>query len=367
MRRPEFLQTAVGLGPLTTLEVGGPARYFAGCETTEELVRVLQWAAAEAVSIFVLGGGSNILVADDGFDGVVVQQRAADVHIEFVDGTCALLTAEAGMDWDALVCRAVSEGLAGIECLSGIPGLIGAVPIQNVGAYGQEASSTIQSVDVVDMTGGEVRRLTAADCGFGYRTSKFKTDWNTRYVVTSVCFRLSRSQSGTVNYPDLKSALGISQESTASPTLEETRAAVLEVRRSKSMVLSQEDPNTRSAGSFFLNPILSEAELKVMLTRARANDVTEDIPQFKGGEGKIKIPAAWLIEHAGFTRGTVDGRVGLSSRHALALINRGGATAADLIGFASRIRQTVREVFGVTLNPEPILVGFQEDVDALLS
>ncbi len=347
------------LAPLTTLEVGGPARYLARCQGAVELTEALGWADSKRLPIFVLGGGSNLLVADAGFDGLVIRQLDTSIAIEN-RGQRVLVRAGAGVEWDTLVEYTVAEGLGGLECLSGIPGRVGAAPIQNVGAYGQEVAETIDAVRVVTRATGVLRRLPGTRCGFGYRTSKFKSEWRDRFVVTGVDFLLPRRAAGTVRYPDLRRKLEVTADGPP-PPLAEVRAAVLEVRRGKSMVLAPDDPNRRSAGSFFLNPHVTPPRADAIRRR-----LAGALPEFPAAGGRVKISAARLIEEAGFHRGFSIGRAGISSRHCLALINRGGATAAEMVTLAAAIRRGVRDAFGVVLAPEPTFLGFEEPVDTLL-
>lgn len=315
----------------------------------------MSWAEEAGIPVFPLGGGSNLLVADAGFDGLVIQLSEGTVEIE-PRGDRARVRADAGFEWDALVAHSVAAGLAGLECLSGIPGKVGAAPMQNVGAYGQEVAETLVAVHVLELATGEVRRWSGEQCGFDYRTSHFKGAWRGRYVVTRVDFELSYRTAGTARYPELKRRLASSPA-----TLAEVRSAVLEIRRSKSMVIEPDDPDRRSAGSFFTNPIV-EPGVAERVGRLASGEV----PAFPAQGGRIKLSAARLIEEAGFQRGYGSGRAGLSSRHVLAVVNRGGASAAELIGLATEVRAGVRDAFGVTLQPEPVLLGFGHDADELL-
>lgn len=376
---PFILETDVSLAGMTTLGIGGGARYLARAGDEAAVAAALAWAHERQVAVFVIGGGSNLLVADTGFDGMVLRYERTSLELTR-DGETTHVTAAGGLAWDDLVARMVAAGLAGIECLSGIPGDVGAAPIQNIGAYGQEVAETLTAVEVVERSTGRRRRLAAEDCGFGYRTSFFKTRGRDRYVVTGVALALSHIAHGSVRYRELverftrNTARGSPSNADAAPSLAAVRDAVLAVRREKSMVLSEDDPNRRSAGSFFTNPVVTaQAADAVAAARrtvgGRAQDAREagpDMPRFPLPDGRVKLSAGWLIEAAGFARGTTRGRVGLSTRHALALINRGGASAAEVVSFASEIRARVRERFGVTLVPEPALVGFGEDVESLL-
>jgi UDP-N-acetylmuramate dehydrogenase len=326
------------------------------------------WAADErGEPLLVLGGGSNLVIADAGFPGTAVRVATRGIRHE-LDGDCVLLTVAAGEDWDTVVAGAVADGLAGLECLSGIPGLAGATPIQNVGAYGQEVAETLVAVRGYDRQRGEVVDLTAAECGFGYRTSVFKRSlrsWSAggpavtgRHVVLGVTFRLARSaQSAPVRYAELARALGIGEGGQA--PLAEVRSAVLGLRRGKGMVLDDADPDTRSAGSFFTNPVLDLAAFaELERTVAAGFGSAVRIPAYPAGPGQVKVPAAWLIERAGFTRGYPGGDgARISTKHTLALVNPGSATTATLLALAREIASRVRKAFGVDLAPEPVLVG----------
>jgi UDP-N-acetylmuramate dehydrogenase len=349
----------VKLADFTTVRLGGPARAFARAETEDELIDAVRSADAAGERVLILGGGSNLVVADEGFDGTVIQVATRGVRR---GGRASRgqgpgeLTVAAGEEWDGVVARSVAEGLAGLECLSGIPGLTGATPMQNVGAYGQEVSDTIIRVRVWDRDAAEVLELPAAECGFGYRTSRFRG--SARFVVLSVTFALAgQARSAPVRYAELAAALGVSPGDQVDGA--EARAAVIELRQRKGMVIDPGDPDTRSAGSFFLNPVLDAATLAGVETAARDRcgpDVR--VPRFEAGNGQVKVPAAWLIERAGFTRGYNPGDgARISSKHTLALVNAGSASTAALLALAREIRDGVHATFGVTLSPEPILIG----------
>jgi UDP-N-acetylmuramate dehydrogenase len=326
---------------MTTLGVGGLARFFVEAEGESALVDAFDWAAARGVPTLVLGGGSNVLVADEGYPGLVVRIALGGVRIDDDEAT---VVAGAGVSWDVLVELAVERGLAGVECLSGIPGRVGATPIQNVGAYGQEVAETISRVRVFEIESGRLEEITGDECEFGYRDSRFKRRDRGKFVVTSVTFRLRPGGEPALRYPELVRELAPVDR----PSLAAVRAAVIAIRRRKSMVLDPTDPDARSAGSFFMNPIVSEA-----VARAIGLD---GMPRYAAAGG-VKLSAAWLIERAGFARGTVRGAAGISTKHALAIVNRGGAGASDVVALAREIRDGVRERFGVTLVPEPVLVG----------
>jgi UDP-N-acetylmuramate dehydrogenase len=360
----------VPLAGYTTLRLGGPARHFAEAADDTELVAQV-WAADErGEPLLVLGGGSNLVVADEGFPGTVVRVATRGIRHE-ADGDRVLLTVAAGEDWDTVVAGTVADGLAGLECLSGIPGLAGATPIQNVGAYGQEVAQTLVTVRGYDRERGAVVDLTAADCGFGYRTSAFKRSLRTwagagtgrasvtgRFVVLGVTFRLERSaRSAPVRYAELARTLGVAEGGRA--PLGEVRSAVLALRRGKGMVLDATDPDTRSAGSFFTNPVLdlaAFAELERTVAAALGPGVR--IPAFPAGPGQVKVPAAWLIEHSGFTKGYPAGDgARISTKHTLALTNPGTATTSSLLALARDIIDAVHKSFGIDLTPEPVLVN----------
>jgi UDP-N-acetylmuramate dehydrogenase len=337
---------SAALADHTTLRLGGPARRLVEATSAAEIVAAVSRADAAGEPILLVGGGSNLVVADEGFDGVAILLRSRGVRVE----GGGRLTAEAGERWDDLVAHAVAEGWAGIECLAGIPGLTGATPVQNVGAYGQDVAQTITGVRVWDRHQGRAYDMAAGECRFGYRDSAFKhTD---RYVVLSVTFRLQpQPLSMPIAYAELAGLLGVRQGEQAK--LADVRDAVLALRRGKGMVLDPADHDTWSAGSFFTNPVLDAAELARFESQLGRRT---DYPHWPEGE-KTKLPAAWLIQHAGFEKGYGTGPVGVSTKHTLALTNRGGATTADLLALADEIRATVRDRFGVTLQPEPRLVG----------
>jgi UDP-N-acetylmuramate dehydrogenase len=316
-------------------------------EREEDLTEALREAKRRDEPVVVLGGGSNVVVADAGFPGLVLKMAMRGVEVASENGR-VLVSAAAGEDWDALVARAVAEGWRGLEAMSGIPGLVGATPIQNVGAYGQDVSESLVRVRVFDRAEMAFRELDPGDCAFGYRTSLFKR--NPRYVVTRVGFALDRAKEGAVRYAELARALSVAEGQGAPIAL--VRQTVLELRRAKGMVLDAADPDSVSAGSFFVNPIVETS----LLSRIEAAAGVRP-PRFDAGPGCVKVPAAWLVERAGFAKGTRLGRAGISSKHALALVNRGGATARELLALARTIREGVRVRFGVVLEPEPVLVG----------
>jgi UDP-N-acetylmuramate dehydrogenase len=356
----------VALSGYTTLQLGGPVARFVDADTPDEIVAAVRGADLASEPVLVLGGGSNLVVADTGFAGTVI--RVASSGVTVVDGDDGVrVTVAAGENWGQLVDWAVAEKLSGLECLAGIPGLAGATPIQNVGAYGQEVATVIEAVRVYDRASASISTLTGAECGFGYRTSLFKispmsarqaTEPTGRYVVLGVTFRLRRDpMSAPLRYPELAVRLGVASDESA--PLADVRAAVLELRRTKGMVLDPADPDTASAGSFFTNPVLDHgqfARLERSVVRRRGSG--SSVPHFPADHGRIKVPAGWLIEQAGFTKGYPGhGAARISSKHTLALTNRGGASTADLIDLAREIVSGVRSAFGLELMNEPVLVG----------
>jgi len=343
------IQRDVPLAPLTTFGLGGPAKYFARVDDEATLLDALRWAADEGLRSAILGGGSNLIVPDEGYPGLVVQMALGD--LEFLTGGCVI--AGAGVPWKAVVDGAISRDWAGIECLAGIPGLAGATPIQNVGAYGQEVAEVTAEVRVLRRDILTFESLAPAECVFGYRTSLFKSEPE-RFVVSSVRFALRPGGRGSLRYDELAKAV------TANASLDEIRRAVLALRREKSMVLDPGDDNCRSAGSFFLNPIVSASDAERISEQAvRDNLVTspELLPRYPTSDGRVKLAAGWLIEKAGFEKGTRRGAVGLSTKHALALVHHGGGTSSELLAFADEIRARVRERFGVDLEREPRLLS----------
>ncbi len=360
------------LAACTTLGLGGPAATLTQPAAEAGLVSAVRGADDRGEPVLVLGGGSNVVIADAGFPGLAVRVATRGISFAPADhGGAVALTVAAGENWDDVAARCVAEGLAGLECLSGIPGLAGATPIQNVGAYGQEVADTITSVRAYDREQRHVTEIPAAACGFGYRTSSFKRtpfapgSATGRFVVLAVTFRLTPGPcSGPIRYPELATELGVAPGGRV--PLGEARSAVLKLRARKGMVLDAGDPDTRSAGSFFTNPVLTDAEFAAVTRRAcRARQSRGPglrVPHFPAPDGHVKVPAAWLIEHAGFGKG-YPGHTGgpgvarISSKHTLALINPGEASTASLLALAREIRAGVRDAFGVTLDIEPVLVG----------
>lgn len=342
----------MSLAGFTTLQLGGSARWYLRAESADDIGEAVAWADERGLPVTVLAGGSNMVISDDGVEGLVLHVCSRGVS-EVSVGKDRLMTVAAGESWDLFVARTVSSGLAGLECLSGIPGTVGGTPIQNVGAYGQEVASSLESITVYDRSQRQHLSLEADDCGFGYRTSRFKARDAGRFIVCDVTFRLRRG-APTLTYPDL--ATQLRHRGLAAPTLAQVRDVVLAVRYSKGMVLDSDDVDTRSVGSFFTNPIVGPAVADGVSTRSG-----RQVPSYPAGSGRVKLPAAWLLEQAGVTRGFGEGPVGISSKHALAVINRGGATANDVVKFAADIKRRVVDRFGISLVPEPTFVGFADD------
>ena len=342
------IQEHVSLAGYTTFGVGGPARYFAEAEVEADVQEAFHWAAEDVrLPVFVLSGGSNLLIADDGFEGVVLR-----IAIRGVEQDGCRFDVGAGEPWDPFVDRTLAAGCAGMECLAGIPGSVGATPVQNVGAYGQEVAQTIESVRVFDRTQALFTELTAEQCRFRYRASLFNTEEKGRYVITRVSFALRQGGAPEMRYPDLGRAFAGRAEA---PTLIEIAETVRSIRRSKGMVLVPGDADTQSAGSYFKNPIVARGDLEGI---ARAAAVDPDaVPAYPAGEGEVKLSAAWLVERAGFARGFRLGAAGISTRHTLALTNRGGATCADILRLEATVREGVVARFGVCLEREPMLLG----------
>ncbi len=355
-------QVDVPLAPLTTMRVGGPAARLVTVTTTDELVDAVREADDAEVPVLVLSGGSNVVISDAGFAGTVVKVATTGVRVESADRCSgAFVRVAAGESWDDLVERAVAEGWVGVEALSGIPGCAGTTPVQNVGAYGQEVAQTIATVRVWDRQARAVRTVAAADCGFGYRTSTFKSatyGGTGRYVVLDVAFQLPIGDLSTpIRYADLATGLGVALGERA--PLMQVREAVLEQRRRRGMVLDAADHDTWSCGSFFTNPVLTPERLEALQARV-AGQLGDGVlaPVYPGGPGLVKTSAAWLIERAGFGKGFgMPGPATLSTKHTLAVTNRGGATAADILALARTVRDGVADRFGVVLENEPFLVG----------
>ncbi len=348
------IQENVALAPFTTLGIGGPARFFVEIRSEPELLQAVAFAKTNHLGLFTLGGGSNLLVSDSGFAGLVLHLTFTFPITSSTGPHGVDLRVAAGLDWDTLVLHTCNLNLSGVECLAGIPGLTGGSPIQNIGAYGQEVAQTIHSVRALDLHTGSFTELSNEACRFSYRSSLFNTYARGRYIVTAVTFRLSPDARPNLTYADLARHFAGQQ-----PTPLEVYHAVREIRRAKGMLLTPGDPDSRSAGSFFKNPIVLAQDLEAL-----ARDLNlepGEIPHWPApslGTGtRIKIAAAWLVEHAGFSRGYTLGNAGISSRHTLALINRGGATYTDLVALRDRIRSEVQSRFNIALEQEPIELG----------
>jgi UDP-N-acetylmuramate dehydrogenase len=346
------------LASYTTFGIGGPARWFAEAASEDEIVEATAWAREQGVALFVLGGGSNLLVADAGFDGLVLRVGLHGISIGSAEpgGEASgqrIYRAAAGEDWDSFVQRTVEDNCAGVECLAGIPGTVGGTPVQNVGAYGQEVASTIERVRAFDLAGRSFVEFSAAECGFAYRSSRFNSTDRGRYIVTRVDYRLTLGGAPTLRYADLLQAMQDAAPEGKQPSLVDVARVVRRVRLGKGMLLVDGDQDCRGAGSFFKNPVVSDERAGEI-----AASCSEMPPWFPAGVGHVKIPAAWLIEQAGFAKGYALGAAGISSRHTLALINRGGASAQDVLALAGQINAAIEARFGIHLEMEPVLVGF---------
>ena len=337
---------------MTTLGVGGPARYFCEAHSELDLREAIVFARERELPVFVMGGGSNLVIADSGFPGLVLKVALLGITQRNLGVGRAQFDVGAGEDWDPFVAGTVQSRFAGLECLSGIPGRVGGTPIQNVGAYGQEVRDTISEVKAVHVASLESVALSNADCQFAYRSSRFNTTDRGEFIVTGVSFCLVHGGKPKIVYGDLQNHFAAQ---VAEPTLAETREAVLEVRRRKAMVIVSGDEDSRSVGSFFKNPVISEQQFADLAAPLLARGL--HLTSYPAGEQRRKIPAAWLVEQAGFHKGYVKGAVGISSRHALALVNRGGATAAEIVGLKNEIQARVRDEFGIELQTEPVFVG----------
>ena len=356
------IEEHVSLAGFTTLGIGGPARWMLTASAEADVMEAVEFACQRGLPLFVLGGGSNLLVADEGFPGVVLHMTIRGIAQAAETDGSVVFSAGAGESWDGLVQYAVDHGLAGMECLAGIPGTVGGTPVQNVGAYGQEVAETIVAVRCFDTQTGTFVALSHADCGFAYRTSVLNTSARGRYIVVRVDFRLQPGGAPRLAYADLRKHFGLpvagvsdAAASPVSPTLAEVAEAVRTIRRGKGMVLDPADPNSRSAGSFFRNPVVPK-EILLRVSEAAGAGV-DAIPHWPAADGMVKLPAAWLLERAGFVRGYALGNAGISTRHTLALVNRGGASAADIVALRERIIADVEALFDIRLEQEPVSVG----------
>ena len=341
----------IPLAPFTTLGVGGSARFFAVVSTENHVVDALSFARARAIPVFTLGGGSNVVVADSGFSGLVLK-----MEISGIQHAGGRVVVGAGVEWDAFVQHCVDRDLAGVEALSGIPGTVGGAPVQNIGAYGQEACETIAVVRTWDTQSSEVVELSRAECAFAYRSSVFNTSAAGRYIVLQAEFILRPHIRPNLKYAELQKRFAAGYN----PSLAEIRGAVIEIRKSKGMIFNSDDPDSRSAGSFFRNPVISRDEFTLMEQRARDGGIiasSEIIPCFDAPGGNVKLAAAWLIERSGFHRGYEHARAGISTKHTLAIVNRGRASATEIASLMRLIEEKVMASFGVVLRPEPVFVG----------
>ncbi len=345
----------IPLAPLTTIRIGGPARYFVEAREIGEVQEAVGLARSRDLPLFVLGGGSNLLVADAGWPGLILKVAIAGIEQQAAhdENGDIVFDVGAGESWDKFVSRSVVSGCAGVECLSGIPGSVGGTPVQNVGAYGQEVSETIASVQVLDLKDDQVRELCREACEFSYRSSVFNTSERGRFIVLRVRYALTPGGKPRISYADLKRHFA-GRETV--PNLAETREAVRHIRALKGMLIVAGDVDRMSAGSFFKNPVLSFMEHEELKQRAAARGLT--VPSYPALETHKKISAAWLVEHSGFTKGYGMGHAGISSKHALAIVNRGRATAAEVLALKEQIQHRVEEIWGVRMEPEPVMVGF---------
>lgn len=333
----------VALAPYTTFHIGGAARWFAEATSEDDILEAINFARTRDLPLFILGGGSNLLVSDEGFPGLVLH-----IGLRGVEQAYHFFRVAAGESWDEFVSHAVAQNYSGVECLAGIPGTVGGTPVQNVGAYGQEVAETIVAVRAIDLSTLETRDLSPRECKFAYRRSIFNSTQRGRYIVTRVDYALRRDGSARITYADLKKHFAGASE----PSLAEVSAAVRNIRHGKGMLIVDGDPDCRSAGSFFKNPVINAVHFARIAAGYSAR-----VPSYPAGEGFFKLPAAWLVEQAGFRKGYSLGPAGISSRHTLALINRGEAKAADILALRDRIVAAVEDRFGIRLEPEPVFLG----------
>ena len=346
------IQENVPLATWTTFGVGGNARYFAVAFAEDEVPEALEFVQRHQLPFFVLGGGSNLLVSDNGFPGLVLRIAIGGIE-QRQEGARTIFRAGAGVQWDDLVARTVDANCAGLECLSGIPGSVGGTPVQNVGAYGQDVSETIARVEAIEIASARKVVFSRQECGFHYRRSRFNQQDAGRYILTYVEYALQPGGVQRLAYADLKRRFATTLEAGATPSLEDVRQAVLDIRRGKGMVFDEADPDSHSAGSFFKNPVVSREEYE----RIAATSAIP-VPHFDAPEGRVKLAAAWLIEQSGVPRGFTLGKAGISRKHTLALTNRGDATAADIVRLKEHVERCVQDRFGIPLQPEPVLLGF---------
>jgi UDP-N-acetylmuramate dehydrogenase len=346
------LEENVVLAPMTTLKVGGPARLFLEARSISEVNEAVALAQSRNLPVFILGGGSNLVISDAGWPGLVLKIGITGINHRHEDGS-VVFEVGAGEEWDSFVAMTVTHKCAGIECLSGIPGSVGGTPVQNVGAYGQEVSQTIDSVLALDRQDGQIREFCNEACGFSYRISIFNTEQRDRFVILRVDYRLVPQGEPRLEYADLKRYFA---GWSLPPTLADIRDAVRKIRATKGMLITPGDEDCCSAGSFFKNPVLPEAKFQEISALAAAKNLK--VPFYPALKSQKKISAAWLVEHSGFSKGFTSGRVGISRKHALAIVNRGEATAAEVVAFKDYIQERVEDIWGVQLQPEPVFVGF---------
>ena len=346
------IQENVPLAPLTTLKVGGPARYLVEAQGYDEVLFAVEYARSNHLPLFIMGGGSNLVISDAGWPGMVLRVAIPGIEERPAENGKREFEVGAGEDWDRFVAHTVKRDCAGVETMSGIPGTVGGTPIQNVGAYGEEVSETVSSVRALDMMTMDIVDLPNEDCAFGYRKSVFNTTSKGRYLVMGVTFALTPGGAPKITYGDLKNRFGDKQ-----PTLEQTRKAVREIRLSKAMLIVSDDEDCRSAGSFFKNPIVPEAKLEEIAALAEKENLGAP-PRYAAADGNVKLSAGWLVERSGFPKGTERGNVGISRKHALAIVNRGGATAAEIVTLKEEVQRAVSDKFGIELSSEPVFVGF---------
>jgi UDP-N-acetylmuramate dehydrogenase len=339
------------LNKFTTIKLGGNAKFFCECDTEKDIIECLDFAKSNNLKIHILGGGSNTIFSDKGFDGLVIKigLMGINIHNDFKDNI--IIKSSAGEQWDDFIIFCIENNLTGVECLSGIPGSVGATPIQNVGAYGQEVKDTIIFVKAIDRETYKPTMFSNEDCLFGYRTSRFKTIDKGKYIVTEVMFKLKKDSKPEIKYPELEKYIRTKGEENITVNL--VRDAVMELRRKKAMVVDEYEPDSVSCGSFFVNPVLSDNEFENMCVKSGIEK--SEIPHYKSGAG-FKLSAAWLIENAGFEKGYTKNGAGISNKHSLALVNRGG-TAKDLLGLAEEIQTKVFDKFGIVLVKEPVIVS----------
>ncbi len=347
--RPTCIQDNYPIAELTTFEIGGKARYFAEPASLQQMTEVISWARQSGLPIYPIGGGSNILASEKGYSGILLRPNNQQIEYQLLGKEDSVLVrADAGIVWDDFVAYTVKRGWQGIECLSAIPGRVGASPIQNIGAYGQEVAHTIQAVEVLSLNNGTPATISASDCHFAYRSSIFKTTYRQRYLITAVHFLLSTDKLPELRYRDLKNYFADKPQ----PSLSELRQAVIAIRKSKSMIYDENDPNHRSAGSFFLNPIIPQEKAKQLAQRY------PQMPIYSAPEGFAKLSAAWLMDQSGFHKGFTLGKAKLSDNHNLCLVNTGGAQAEDMLNLARLIQRRVNDDFQIELFAEPNMLGF---------